>query len=233
MARQITALIRHGDYEQPERVPSAHLPHGLTATGERQAMDCADELLEWAAAEGLDIHPVIDSSTLLRAWQTADLIGRRLAERTGATYEVESFDDLCERCVGSMANLSVEEIEAIIDRDPRLETPPRGWKSSSGYRLPFPGAESLLEAGQRVADHVLARNGVAQSAGSRDCVRVFVGHGAAIRHAALTLGILTQEDIPLLSMHHCRPVFLESGADGWRHVGGEWKVRPVRPTRFD
>jgi 2,3-bisphosphoglycerate-dependent phosphoglycerate mutase len=63
-------------------------------------------------------------------------------------------------------------------------------------------------------------------AGGSGEVGVFVGHGAAFRYAAFHLGALELDRVAALSMHHGRPVFLQSGADGrWRHVAGDWKLR--------
>jgi hypothetical protein len=40
------------------------------------------------------------------------------------------------------------------------------------------------------------------------------------------MGVLSFEQIAQLSMYHAQPVYLEYLAQGgWRHVGGEWKVR--------
>jgi 2,3-bisphosphoglycerate-dependent phosphoglycerate mutase len=63
---------------------------------------------------------------------------------------------------------------------------------------------------------------------------LFVGHGAAFRHAAHHLGILTFDQIAELSMYHARPVYLECLPDGrWRQVGGEWKVRAAADDSLD
>jgi broad specificity phosphatase PhoE len=137
---------------------------------------------------------------------------------------VASFDSLAERGLGCAANLTLTQIESILHDDPRYPPPPRNWKADSHYRLPLQGAESLIEAGQRVADHIERR--MAELADGDGKVRVFVGHGAAFRHAAYHLGALKLDRVDALSMHHGRPLLLESGADGrWRHVAGDWKLR--------
>ncbi|MGB5442463.1 MAG: hypothetical protein WBN57_07545, partial [Gammaproteobacteria bacterium] len=111
-------------------------------------------------------------------------------------------------------------------QDPRFAAPPGDWKADSHYRLPLQGAESLLEAGARVAGH-LSQSMAAILPGEHDRVKIFVGHGAAFRHAACHLGVLAIGQLRQLSMFHCQPVLLEYLADGkWIHVGGEWKVRP-------
>lgn len=216
------ALIRHGEYRQPPRVPSAHLPHPLTEIGVGQAKQCAREIVALAEREAWTIHMTIDSSSLLRAWQTATV----MTEVMGRAYRVASFDALAERSLGSAANLTVDAIEAILAEDPRYDTPPPDWKSSADYKLPLLGAESLEEAGQRVAAHLTSRlDEIAAQAGDRT-IKLFVGHGAAFRHAAAELGALEPTDVPQLSMHHCRPVVFEAAPGcAWRRVAGEWKPR--------
>ena len=59
----------------------------------------------------------------------------------------------------------------------------------------------------------------------QDTLKVFVGHGAAIRHAAWHLGVLELSDVARLSMFHAVPVCLEYSDAGWRHVAGDWKLR--------
>ena len=96
---------------------------------------------------------------------------------------------------------------------------------NSHYRLPLQGAESLLEAGERVAAY-LEQCMAALPRDNNDSVKVFVGHGAAFRHAAYHLGLLGLEQVGQLSMHHCRPITIEYLDGGqWRHIGGEWKLR--------
>jgi 2,3-bisphosphoglycerate-dependent phosphoglycerate mutase len=142
------------------------------------------------------------------------------------SVEIEQSDDLAERCVGSVANLPVEQIQALMSMDPRFEAAPPDWKSNSHFRLPFQGAESLMDAGRRVADHLNRRmSGLARVA-TEDTLKVFVGHGAAFRHAAHLLDVLEFDQIAAVSMWHARPVYLERFPDGaWRHLAGEWKLR--------
>jgi 2,3-bisphosphoglycerate-dependent phosphoglycerate mutase len=59
-----------------------------------------------------------------------------------------------------------------------------------------------------------------------DTLKVFVGHGAAFRHAAHLLDVLEFDRIAAVSMWHARPVYFERFPDGtWRHLAGEWKLR--------
>ncbi len=234
MARTIAALIRHGAYHQMRETPSAHQPFPLDEEGEAQAHAAVARLGHDMATNDWALHPVIDSSRLLRAWQTARILADGLAPRLREPPVVESFDELAERGVGSAANLTTHQIEEILERDPRFEPPPPGWKSSSRYRLPLQGAESLLDAGARVAGHLLTRLRALAGSAARDTVQLFVGHGAAFRHAAHHLGVLRLEEIARLSMYHAEPVYLEYySGDEWRHVAGEWKVRATAEAALD
>ena len=237
MTPTYAALVRHADYQQPPGVPSALLPHPLTEEGEAQAVRLGDELADLCAERGWRLHPVVHASELLRAWQTAELAAGRLAERLGEPVEVATTPDLFERSVGSAANLTVAEIEAVVAADPRHPDLPEGWKSRADTKLPFPGAESLAEAGARVARYV---DGVLGSLPASDepCLVVFVGHGAALRHAGVELGLFADYDEARgVSMHHARPVVYAAtdapaSTGAWEHEVGEWKPRK-QETRID
>lgn len=234
MARLIAALIRHGDYAQLPDTPSAHQPFPLNATGEQQAREAAALLREACARNGWQLESGIDSSRMLRAWQTARIIAFELADLVPSGLTVTCFDALAERSVGSAANLSMAQIQDIIHRDPRFPDLPEGWKSDSHYRLPLQGAESLVEAGERVAMHL--RQGITGLPVTPDVSRLklFIGHGAAMRHAAWHLGVLEFQQIAQLSMYHGRPVYIECRPDGsWCHVGGEWKTRAQGSVDLD
>jgi 2,3-bisphosphoglycerate-dependent phosphoglycerate mutase len=225
MARLIAALVRHGDYHQLPDTPSAHQPYPLNSEGETQAREGAQLLHDMIVRNDWTLLPSIDSSRMLRAWQTAVIFADRLADLASSTPSVESHDELAERGVGCLANLTRAQIEAVLLQDPRVSDLPADWKMDSHYRLPLQGAESLLAAGERVAAY-LARCMAALPRENNDIVKIFVGHGAAFRHAAYHLGVLGIEQVGQLSMHHCRPITIEYLAGGqWRHVGGEWKLR--------
>ncbi len=211
----VIAILRHADYEQPADVPSAWLPHPLTEGGVRQAQDAASLVRDFARANDLTIDPVIDASHMLRAWQTADILRGRLELQS-----VEEFEALAERSVGAVANLTTGEIEELLFADPRYDTPPAGWKSDTDYQLPFQGSESLFQAGERVAQHIMGR----ESGMSPSQLKIIVGHGASLRHAAMHLGILNRENVGRVSMFHAKPVFL-AREGGWQKVGGAWKPR--------
>lgn len=224
------ALIRHGDYNQLVKTPSAYQPFGLNAKGVEQAKVAIDELLQIAGKNKLEIVPEIDSSILLRAWQTANSI----KDGMGSCYSVTAYEALNERCVGSVANLRVKHIEKILFDDPRYDVPHANWKSDSFYKLPFPGAESLMEAGERVAQHLDNQASEIYENATRSHLKIFVGHGAAFRHAAHQLGAMDFDDIAKLSMHHCQPVVLKYNPDGpWSLAFGKWKVRQSKSEYTD
>jgi 2,3-bisphosphoglycerate-dependent phosphoglycerate mutase len=223
--RRIAAIIRHGEYYQMPGAPSAHQPYPLNADGENHAREAADTIGRFLQQYHCDIVPEIDCSQMLRGWQTADIIAGSLAEKLTQQLRLESFDELAERSVGCAANLTADAIQKIIHNDPRYQDLPEDWKSNSEYCLPLQGAESLLDAGERVAGHLLQRMSELPDE-AVDRLKLFVGHGAAFRHAAYHLGVLEYEQIKRLSMYHGRPVFLELLDDGsWLHIEGEWKPR--------
>jgi 2,3-bisphosphoglycerate-dependent phosphoglycerate mutase len=231
--RRIAAIIRHGDYYQMPGAPSAHQPYPLNADGENHAREAAASIDKVMQHHHWSMHPLIDCSQMLRGWQTARIIADNLAAKSSQELKLESFDELAERCVGSAANLTGEQIREIIHNDPRYPELPEDWKSNSEFCLPLQGAESLLDAGERVAAHLQRRVSELPNEGV-DTLKLFVGHGAAFRHATFHLGVLEYEQIARLSMYHGRPVFLELLDDGsWRHIEGEWKVRSANSQYID
>ena len=221
MPRNIAALIRHADYRQLAGAPSAHQPFPLNKHGRQQARKAGNAICQLAHENGWSVDTDIQSSQLLRAWETARLV----ADCLGPLYTISCHADLAERSVGSAANLTIQQIETVIREDPRFPELPENWKSNSLFRLPLQGAESLLEAGERVARHLdeVMRQRATHISG--DSVKLFIGHGAAIRHAAYHLEIISFDDIARLSMHHARPVYFEFSDGRWSRIDGEWKVR--------
>jgi len=95
----------------------------------------------------------------------------------------------------------------------------------SDYQLPFPNAESLLQAGKRVANYIITQL-KSSTLTQHNSLKLFVGHGAAFRHAAYHLGLLQREQIKQLSMFHASPIYFELMSDGsWQHNAGNWKQR--------
>lgn len=231
MPRVIAALIRHGDYQQLPDTPSAYQPFPLTAIGFTRAAELAPLIRLFCQHHLCQIDPIIASSRLLRAWQTAKELATGLND---TAFQIQEYAELAERCVGSMANLSVTQISELVSQDPRFEDLPRNWKSDSRFCLPFQGAESLLDAGKRVATLLSSEMQSLQQQSQSKQLKIFVGHGAAFRHAAYHLGILEYEQIALLSMFHCQPIFIEYLNDGsWQHISGEWKVRKAHSQYTD
>ena len=224
MVRAVLAIARHGEYEQPAGVPSAHLAHPLTARGHEQASELARCVAELAAAQRCVVCPAVMSSPLLRAYQTAATACTALAPLTRTSHRVVEDAALAERSLGAAGNLAASEVERLLALDPRCEPPPPDWKARAEYRLPWLGAESLREAGQRAAAGLRAL-GARLARCERDALQLVVGHGAAFRHAACVLELLAPERVSQLSMHHCQPILLEWGGAAFRHVGGEWKER--------
>ncbi len=221
------AILRHGAYHQQPGAPSARQPHPLTEEGLSQARAAGAALAGIIAERGLTLSPVLYASRQLRAWQTAEEIRKVLTAQGHPALRIAETSDLAERGLGSAANMTVPQIEAALAADPRYAAPPPGWKSDSMYRLPLEGAESLMGAGQRVADH-LRRSAVPGR------LTIHAGHGASFRHACHHLGLLAQKEIAQLSMFHARPLLLCHDADGrWRHLAGAWKVRAPKEDPID
>ena len=225
MSRLIAAVIRHADYQQLANTPSAWQPFPLTRLGMQQAMDAAISMRSLLQQNEWQLIEDIDTSSLLRAWQTAHIYMIQLQKLFPSPAQLQSYDALAERSVGSAANLDLQQIEKIVAQDPRFDSLPTNWKSDSRFKLPLPGAESLLEAGERVAAHMRQQMSKLPRKASVQ-VKLFVGHGAAFRHAAYHLGVIGFDQIAELSMHHGRPIYLEYLPDGrWQHIAGDWKRR--------
>lgn len=223
------ALIRHGTYHQRPDVPSALQPFPLTDEGEAQARACGENIAALIVKEGLTLDPVVHCSCQLRAWQTAQIACDVLSIH-GHTVEINQTPALAERSLGSAANLTVNEIEAVLSADPRFAPPPPGWKSDSDYCLPLQGAESLMMSGNRVAQHI-HQSVAGKAPGS---LSLNFGHGASFRHAAHLLGILSCEEIARYSMHHAHPLQIRHNPDGtWAHSGGVWKIRQAKEKILD
>ncbi|HIJ26497.1 MAG TPA: hypothetical protein HPP65_14040 [Gammaproteobacteria bacterium] len=231
MGRRIAAIIRHGDYQQIADSPSALQPYPLNVKGEQQAATAATTIEQLLLENQWQLVPTIDSSQQLRGWQSAHIILTALSANGQQNLQIESFDALAERSTGAAANLTTAQIRTVIENDPRYPELPQGWKSDSRFRLPLQGAESLLEAGLRVARHLSQRLSTLpiqeqEQEQEQDQLKLFVGHGAAFRHAAYHLGVLKFSQIAKLSMYHCTPILLEQQSDDcWRQIGGEWKIR--------
>ncbi|MDG4812332.1 histidine phosphatase family protein [Hydrogenovibrio sp. 3SP14C1] len=231
LPRHILAFIRHGEYDQRPNTPSALQSGALTSIGLQQSLKAAYQLQTFLTENTLPLCPQIECSNALRAWQTADIIQSSLQSEHLNRLTVHIEPDLHERSVGIMTNLTIKEIEDYLSQDPRVASPPKNWKSDSHYCLPCEGAESLMQAGERVKN-VIDQHFNQRVQHNQSQVKVVVGHGAAFRHAAYLLGILEFDDIAQLSMHHATPLFFEySPSSGhWKKIAGEWKKRTTINT---
>jgi 2,3-bisphosphoglycerate-dependent phosphoglycerate mutase len=87
-----------------------------------------------------------------------------------------------------------------------------------------------MQAGERVMQHITGRANSLLQEISTDTLKIFVGHGAAFRHAAVHMGLMTTAKAVALSMYHCTPLYFErikddSNINKWQHIAGEWKIR--------
>lgn len=226
MIRIYATFVRHANYAQPPGVPSALLPHPLTAEGREQARALAGELQDLVDALSCELHGALHTSSLRRAWETAELARAALLERGGPALEIAQTPALFERALGSLANLTQTRIEEIVADDPRHGALPPDWKATAAFKLPYPGCESLAEAGERVAGYAREVCEEVRRSSNRDTLVVFVGHGAAIRHGAASLGLFDYTGARAISMYYAKPVTLLARPEGaWEHVTGDWKPR--------
>ena len=222
--RRVAAFIRHGHFDRPEGTASAHSLFPLSALGRDQATAAAETVATLCADHDLEIDTRIEASQLLRAWETANLLGTGLSERTGQNLHVIQRDELIERGLGSAANMTFERIAEMIAEDPRIGALPEGWRRIPEFRLPVQGAESLMQAGARVAARVAASIESIPEDDPRDLVRLFVAHSGCLRHAAVVLGAIDVRNVPGLSMDFLQSILVEQQPNGeWVHLAGEFQ----------
>lgn len=195
----------------------------LSETGRTQAERAAEVIATACADRSLEIDEQIDASQLLRAWQTANVLAEQLGARSGRRYRVVERDGLIERGLGSAANLTFDRIRELVELDPRLPPLPEGWRRRPDFRLPLPGAESLMDAGRRAATCIRESLRSIPAEDPRDLARIFVAHSGCLRHAAVALGALDAEIVAARSMEFVQAVLIEcEPGDRWRIVGGEF-----------
>jgi 2,3-bisphosphoglycerate-dependent phosphoglycerate mutase len=226
--RRVAAFVRHGHFDRPEGTASAHSLYALSAEGRGQAERAAGPVLEMCQDLALEIDARIEASQLLRAWETANILGHalteRMAERTGQRFHVIQRDELIERGLGSAANMTFDRIHELLAADPRLGPLPDGWRRMPEFRLPVQGAESLMQAGARVAARVATSMDSIPDEDPRDLVRLFVAHSGCLRHAMVALGALDVRTVPGLSMDFAQTIMVEKLPNGdWVHVGGQFR----------
>jgi len=224
--RRIAAFVRHGHFDRPEGVASAHSLFPLSEKGREQARHAADPILELCEELGVELDQRIEASQLLRAWETANLIAESLVTRTGKRFHVLARDELVERGLGSCANMTFDAIRAMLAADPRLGILPKDWRRMPEFRLPVQGAESLMQAGARTATRVATSLDSIPAEDPRDLMRLFVAHSGCLRHAAVQLGAIDVRVVPGLSMDFAQAVFVEKLPNGdWIHIAGQFKKR--------
>jgi 2,3-bisphosphoglycerate-dependent phosphoglycerate mutase len=224
--RRVAAFVRHGHFDRPENVASAHSLFPLSQRGREQARRAVDPILELCEEMGLELDPRIESSQLLRAWETANLIAESLTMRTGKRFHVLQRDELVERGLGSCANMTFDAIRTMLSADPRLGTLPENWRRMPEFRLPVQGAESLMQAGARTATRVATSLASIPADDPRDLIRLFVAHSGCLRHAAVQLGAVDVRVVPGLSMDFTQAVFVEKVPNGdWVQIAGQFKKR--------
>lgn len=221
--RRIAAFVRHGDFDRPENTASAHSPRCLSPLGRRQAEAAAAPIAALCREHGLTIDERIEASQLLRAWETANLLATGLAPLTDRTHHVIEREELLERGLGSAANLTFDQISGLLARDPRLDPLPEGWRRMPEFRLPLPGAESLMQAGARAAARIVESIDSIPDDDPTDVARLFVAHSGCLRHAAVVLGAIDVRQVAGLSMDFLGCVLLEKTASGdWIHLAGSF-----------
>lgn len=224
--RRVAAFVRHGHFERPENVASAHSLFPLSERGRDQARCAADPILEFCEEMSLELDPRIEASQLLRAWETANLIAESLTKRTGKRFYVLQRDELVERGLGSCANMTFDAIHTMLGADPRLGVLPENWRRMPEFRLPVQGAESLMQAGARTATRIATSLDSISAEDPRDLLRLFVAHSGCLRHAAVQLGALDVRVVSGLSMDFTQAVFVEKLPNGdWVHIAGQFKKR--------
>ena len=119
------AVIRHGAYEQLPNVPSALQPFALTVEGAQEVRQQAQVFAQWLEENDIKLDPLVDSSTLLRAWQTASIYVETLRDYFAGTPQIESYSALCGRSVGAVDNLLFDHDVGVLGLEPRLPAPPK------------------------------------------------------------------------------------------------------------
>jgi len=170
--RRPVYLVRHGQSEwNALRLTQGQTSHPpLTSLGRKQAHQAADELVADLAGLGLAAGRVI-SSDLVRAVETADIVGDRL----GLSHELDRR--LREQHLGWLEGRRYDETWAVADA--------HDWSDPT---LPIAGGEAPAVFHDRIAA-VLADV-------DPETVTVLVTHGDAIRAAAACLAGHRPNDAP-------------------------------------
>ena len=163
--RVVLHLVRHGEstWNVQRRLQGQTAHPALTPLGVRQAQDAAAVL-----ASRVDDAAMLWSSDLVRARQTADVVGHRLG------LPVRETAALREQALGSM--------EGRLTRDLVPEPTPPGRHISE---IRWAGGESVADVHERIGAFLggLLRADGAEADGPRAMEHVLVSHGDTIRIA--------------------------------------------------
>ena len=214
MSRLIAVFMRHGALKHPAGVAGGNLPYPLTAAGENQAADAAHRLAALADEMGFKIDDDLECSPNEAAWQTAAIMGEDLEDLTTRGYRALERAEMAGRGLGSAANLKVAQIETLIEEDPRFSNAPKGWLTKTDYRPPFAGVETLGTTGERVGGFVRRRAEEMWPHLTGDTLKVFVGHGSALIHAAAFLDVIPTKRAAQLALPHAAWALIEFNAAG-------------------
>jgi broad specificity phosphatase PhoE len=157
-------VLRHGQSEsnqEAERLNQTLLygqsESALTANGERQAKNCSELLIEdlggvvWLRQleRGQIQPPLVVSSNLVRASQTAEILVSALEERTDQELQLILDDRLRETNFGDFERRPLNELKAMYPDFVKHWRPPNDLGTDYLHR--FPGGESRLDLIRRVS----------------------------------------------------------------------------------
>jgi 2,3-bisphosphoglycerate-dependent phosphoglycerate mutase len=214
MSRFIAVFMRHGALKQPAGIVGGNLPFPLTAAGENQAADAGQRLAALADEMNFKVDDDLECSPNEGVWQTAAIIGEELEDLTHRSYRALERAEMSGRSLGSAANLKAAQIKSLIEEDLRFTNAPKDWLSNSDYRPPFAGVETLGAAGERLGGFIRQRTGEMWPHLTGDTLKVFLGHGSALLHAAAYLGVLPAKRAARLALPHAGWALIEFNAAG-------------------
>lgn len=181
-------LIRHGQSQwNLENRFTGFVDVPLTAAGEAEARDAGAKL------RTAGIQPThLFTSTLSRAWHTADLV----QQTAGLNLPATRHDDLRERNYGDLAGLNKKETaEKYGEEQVHL------WRRS--YDVRPPGGESLADVVARVRPYYTQHILPLLDAGETVMV---VSHGNTQRALLIILGLNTPENIQAAEVPNGTPM---------------------------
>lgn len=193
-------LTRHGESQaNMERIISNRdLPHALTAKGRAQAMALAEQL----ATERMT---AIYTSPILRAQETAQLIGERLGVPVSTSDALREFD--CGHVEGR------GDAEAWAAHN----TVVAAW-ANHDYAQCVPEGESFLDMQARFVPFV---QHLVDTHADADTAVLLIGHGSLLTHMLpLVLANLDRAFIDQQGMRNC--VYIRAVVNGRQLVCEQW-----------